>query len=1722
MDVCYKLKVTGAFHVLPFQVRVIPNTITMHNVEDAEDLFYVNNAMSSFIVRGPAVGREDEALRVLSAHATSCEDMSQLLAEVPAVRQAEQYAKVTFQVNSETSELKVCYKFGALGFRLMSVAIPVLKVTSVFKGDAVLNAVYVDSTNTFEAEGFNLQTGDKMKFVDRMGQAEYSCLSSGDALHGQPEVTLTLNDKGRTEGAFRFTEPGLNLAMCYYFAAHNKHVLFPAIQVDVLEVKYESEDVAIMGYPYSMEFTGAGQSAGDRVMWMKGDAVACDPMSDAVVSSVEILNEYKKVTFVFGSVYRGLKLCVKKAIDEDWTLLTQYSLDVLGVTAMSVPAFEEWEEESRSRVLANLDAEIFFNDHDEGDKAKFVSADRACESDMGVCGLMTVGEAHNATLNCRPAEEVVLCYYFARAQQWVKYENKKLRVAGPSGVTLEKEVIGDDLVAHMTVSGVDVASDCAHVEVTKDEAFLRALEVSSNDATLTRSDIMAALGNTQYGLSSESGHPLELTFTAPTAFSIAAIWIHAAKQDISPRTVEVYRKEEGAMVLAFRYTTTYAANQAEMSPMSDFNGVSTTWTISIVDTLLAEREEANETLEPFTYFTGLDIISSSGAERSDVDVKFVAAEEDCSAASAMLDHRTGAVMEVARMNACTGVLAPFTVADYSKTYKMCYAQRSAPDGYSEYVAYDELSFAFRYTTVSAAGAATFAMAGVDKALSLTASTGEAITKVLFVPYAGACEVSFASSGPFMVENGEVTVRFTKDQDAMRLCVMYGDEEVYEPQRFVMSVGYIEVVAYAAAWTVYEPYVLTVEGRYLNANNRVVDSKQKVEPTAVVDGVATLHFTAGVLEDALLYTVTELNATIALKAGARAVVVDVYSFGQLARSHFLTGMQYNAVEIIGAVGVTASQAYLCVEEECVARSIFAEAEKLYLNLGSMEAAVYTVHYIFPAVRSTMINTQVTVTVELPGAITLTPANAFVVGSDIVVEGPGLDVGDVILMSETASGAAPFESMVQRQGEVLFFSTAGFEFTKETMFFFCKYYTDGVEVEPTFIAEMRVLLATVEMESTSLVTEYPYKLAVAGINLKPEDSLFLGHTCAFEFALETFSQTEGVFRVPIASTYPEVLLCYHFAEFGMDAELKTLRVEAIDIHTEQSQYFAVRNEAFTVVTQGNYPHTFENRMRLFLSSSATCATETVLPVYASVDTFVFTIADYHFSELYVCVVWDAQAAARLVEGTSVVVKDLQGIAMSVGIVGQKQTVKVTGQGLNSGDKVLFAKGFCSSSVRNGPFTVKSFEEGLFFEAEWTTASTSKMVLCYEFLGSNKYYLLSGFERYIIATEAVVPMVVRAAEAETVRIATSKVPENSVIAVAESCGAEEKRAMTLKESATAFVFDYEEATAGERAVCLSTDGEHFVELGKVTAVTLEGLSVDRWVTGLPIAASLVGEIAVSGSFVEGSSLKFVRASCDEAVPEVPIVDGKLDVEVPFTESGVFKTCLVSPGASHAYLFSAVEVTVSELEVSTTPAVVNQLINTKHVVELSVHLSAENMTTVVVFVSADDCATELVEAVEITESATVQFAFATGFDSALTVCSRFASEAAKATGTTLNLYSVFFDPSVWTPFFDIPFQVTGVSIKTPFDQDVLVNWIPLEESCENVNEGENLKGLKSTVFRKNVLRQPVRDDPDEPASGEHVRPDRPDDDACACDREQPLHRAHRVGHAPPDRDDRVEARER
>ena len=194
------------------------------------------------------------------------------------------------------------------------------------------------------------------------------------------------------------------------------------------------------------------------------------------------------------------------------------------------------------------------------------------------------------------------------------------------------------------------------------------------------------------------------------------------------------------------------------------------------------------------------------------------------------------------------------------------------------------------------------------------------------------------------------------------------------------------------------------------------------------------------------------------------------------------------------------------------------------------------------------------------------------------------------------------------------------------------------------------------------------------------------------------------------------------------------------------------------EGNYPRVANNEMRVFLSSTATCAQETVAAAFRNVDLFIFRITDFSFSELYVCLAWDAQSTPRVIPNTSVVMKDVHAIGMSVGIVGQKQSVSVRGVGLNSGDKVLFAQDFCTSAVHNGPFTVKASESGLFFEAEWSMASDHKMVMCYMFLGSNKYYAMAGFERYVIAIEPVTPSVVRVNEEETVRIATNKVPQGS----------------------------------------------------------------------------------------------------------------------------------------------------------------------------------------------------------------------------------------------------------------------------------------------------------------------------------------------------------------------------
>ena len=296
------------------------------------------------------------------------------------------------------------------------------------------------------------------------------------------------------------------------------------------------------------------------------------------------------------------------------------------------------------------------------------------------------------------------------------------------------------LLHRMTALGAQrgFAVGCAHfnhglrgAESDRDEAFVRAVEVSSNDPALSSADIKAALGNTQYGISSEIGHPLELTFTTPEAISIASVWLHASRSGISPRRVEVYRKESAGFVLAFAYTASYVNNQAEKSPESDLNGVSTSWKIVIVDTLMAEDANAEESLASVTYFSGLDIFTSSGSERADVAVKFVEESASCDGASAMRSHVSGEVLESVRFDACSGVLAPFTVADYTKTYKVCYAQTSAPAEFAGFVEYSALTLAFRYTSVASAGVATYAMAGVEKELTLTASTEDAITKILF-------------------------------------------------------------------------------------------------------------------------------------------------------------------------------------------------------------------------------------------------------------------------------------------------------------------------------------------------------------------------------------------------------------------------------------------------------------------------------------------------------------------------------------------------------------------------------------------------------------------------------------------------------------------------------------------------------------------------------------------------------------------------------------------------------------------------------------------------------------------------------------------------------------------------------------------------------------------------------------------------------------------------------
>ena len=161
--------------------------------------------------------------------------------------------------------------------------------------------------------------------------------------------------------------------MCYYFDTYDVYVLYPAIQVDVFDVQYESEEVAIMNVPYEMEFSGVGQQIGDRVMWITASATSCDPESISVASEVKTLDEFKKVTFVFTNAYRNLQLCVK-TVNQPWTLLTEFKLDVLGITSMILPDYRNWKEGTHYTVVAHAATPVLFNDSDEGDNAKFIPA----------------------------------------------------------------------------------------------------------------------------------------------------------------------------------------------------------------------------------------------------------------------------------------------------------------------------------------------------------------------------------------------------------------------------------------------------------------------------------------------------------------------------------------------------------------------------------------------------------------------------------------------------------------------------------------------------------------------------------------------------------------------------------------------------------------------------------------------------------------------------------------------------------------------------------------------------------------------------------------------------------------------------------------------------------------------------------------------------------------------------------------------------------------------------------------------------------------------------------------------------------------------------------------------------------------------------------------------------------------------------------------------------
>ena len=258
-------------------------------------------------------------------------------------------------------------------------------------------------------------------------------------------------------------------------------------------------------------------------------------------------------------------------------------------------------------------------------------------------------------------------------------------------------------------------------------------------------------------------------------------------------------------------------------------------------------------------------------------------------------------------------------------------------------------------------------------------------------------------------------------------------------------------------------------------------------------------------------------------------------------------------------------------------------------------------------------------------------------------------------------------------------------------------------------------------------------------------------------------------------------------------------------------------------------------------------------------------------------------------------------------------------------------------------------------------------------------------------------------------------------------------------------------------------------LSVVTISSISTPQWIAGLALPTPLIDTITLEGYVVENSKIKFVTSSCNEEATEIVIKDDmSLDTTMPFPQIGNYHICLIAPGASTTFLYSSIVIEVTDLSVVGSPASVDQFINIKHDVSISLTVEPEDITTITVFLSdTTDCSSSTVDSIsfstEITNSTSVYYEFTHGYNQVLTVCYRYAENTAVSAGTTLSLYSVMFDPAVWRPFYDIDYEIPSVELYSPYTNNVMINWIPRDESCASVTKGIVLNDLKVERFTKN-----------------------------------------------------------